>query len=160
MRQILINVRRLYFYAWCVWLFDFATKMWALNSLDARDPVKLVGNFLQLTLVKNSGAAFNLAQGATIFLSFFACIVIGLIAYFAPRIVSPGWVAVLGLVLGGAVGNLTDRIFREPGFFLGHVIDWIEIPNFPVFNLADSAIVVAAAIAIYLSLKNVSPTGG
>ena len=63
----------------------------------------------------------------------------------------------IGLALGGIVGNLTDRIFRAPGFFTGHVIDWIELPNWPVFNIADSAIVVATAIAVVLSIKNISP---
>ena len=63
----------------------------------------------------------------------------------------------IGLALGGILGNLSDRIFRAPGFFTGHVIDWIEIPNWPVFNIADSAIVVATAIAVVLSIKNISP---
>jgi signal peptidase II len=63
----------------------------------------------------------------------------------------------MGLLLGGVLGNLTDRIFREPGFLSGHVIDWIEIPHWPVFNLADSAITVAAALAFILSLRNISP---
>ena len=66
----------------------------------------------------------------------------------------------MGLALGGILGNLTDRIFREPGFFTGHVIDWIELPNWPVFNVADSAIVVAAVIAVLLSIKNISPIEG
>ena len=65
----------------------------------------------------------------------------------------------LGLALGGILGNLTDRIFRAPGFFTGHVIDWIQLPNWPVFNLADTAIVVAASIAVILSIRNISPTG-
>jgi len=72
---------------------------------------------------------------------------------------SKGWSVVLGLALGGILGNLTDRIFRSPGFFTGHVIDWIQVPNWPVFNLADSAIVVAASIAVVLSIRNISPMG-
>jgi signal peptidase II len=59
--------------------------------------------------------------------------------------------------LGGVLGNLTDRIFRQPGFLNGNVIDWIQIPHWPVFNLADSAITVAALIAFILSLRNISP---
>ena len=80
-----------------------------------------------------------------------------MIVYFAPRITSKGWSWVLGLVLAGVLGNLTDRLFREPGFLRGHVIDWIQLPNWPVFNLADTAIVVAAAIAIVLSVRNIPP---
>ena len=151
--------KRLYTIAWAVWLIDFATKVWAINNLSASNPTKIIGSFLQLTLIRNSGAAFSLAQGATIIFTFFALSVVGVIAYFAPRITSRGWSVVFGLALGGVLGNLTDRIFRAPGYFLGHVIDWIELTHWPVFNLADTAIVVAAAIAVVLSIRNISPMG-
>ncbi len=159
MRLLSTHWKRLYTIAWAVWLLDFATKSWALNSLDSRNPVKLIGNFLQLTLFKNSGAAFSLAQGATIVFTIFAIVVVAAIAYYSTKITSFGWSIVLGLALGGILGNLTDRIFRAPGFFTGHVIDWIQLPNWPVFNLADSAIVVAASIAVILSIRNISPMG-
>ena len=159
MRLISTHWKRLYTIAWAIWLLDFATKSWALNTLDSRNPVKLIGNFLQLTLYKNSGAAFSLAQGATIIFTFFAISVVAAIAYYSIKITSSGWSIVLGLALGGILGNLTDRIFRAPGFFTGHVIDWIQLPNWPVFNLADSAIVVAASIAVILSIRNISPMG-
>jgi signal peptidase II len=158
-RLLSTHWKRLYTIAWAVWLLDFATKSWALNSLDSRNPVKLIGNFLQLTLFKNSGAAFSLAQGATIVFTIFAIVVVAAIAYYSTKITSFGWSIVLGLALGGILGNLTDRIFRAPGFFTGHVIDWIQLPNWPVFNLADSAIVVAASIAVILSIRNISPMG-
>jgi signal peptidase II len=158
-RQLSTHWKRLYTIAWAVWLLDFATKSWALNSLDSRNPVKLLGEFLQLTLLKNSGAAFSLAQGATIIFTIFAILVVAAIAYYSIKITSFGWSIVAGLALGGILGNLTDRIFRSPGFFEGHVIDWIQIPNWPVFNLADSAIVVAATIAVILSIRNISPMG-
>ena len=159
MRQLSTHWKRLYTIAWAIWLLDFATKSWAINSLDSRNPVKLLGEFLQLTLLKNSGAAFSLAQGATIIFTIFAILVVAAIAYYSIKITSFGWSIVLGLALGGILGNLTDRIFRSPGFFEGHVIDWIQIPNWPVFNLADSAIVVAASIAVILSIRNISPIG-
>ena len=159
MRLISTHWKRLYTIAWAIWLLDFATKSWALNTLDSRNPVKLIGNFLQLTLLKNSGAAFSLAQGATIIFTFFAISVVAAIAYYSIKITSFGWSIVLGLALGGILGNLTYRIFRAPGFFTGHVIDWIQLPNWPVFNLADSAIVVAASIAVILSIRNISPMG-
>lgn len=149
--------KRLYAIAWAVWLFDFATKSWAVNSLDSRNPVNVIGDFLQLTLYKNPGAAFSLAEGFTIIFTLIAISVVGVIAYYSTKITSKGWSIVLGLALGGILGNLSDRIFREPGFFVGHVIDWIQIPNWPVFNLADSAIVVASAIAVILSVRNISP---
>jgi signal peptidase II len=158
-RLVSTHWKRLYTIAWAIWLLDFATKSWALNSLDSRNPVKLLGNFLQLTLTKNSGAAFSLAQGATIIFTIFAISVVAAIAYYSTKITSFGWSIVLGLALGGILGNLSDRIFRAPGFFTGHVIDWIQLPNWPVFNLADSAIVVAASIAVILSIRNISPTG-
>jgi signal peptidase II len=158
-RLISTHWKRLYTIAWAVWLLDFATKSWALNTLDSRNPVKLLGNFLQLTLLKNSGAAFSLAQGATIIFTFFAIAVVGAIAYYSTKITSFGWSIVLGLALGGILGNLSDRIFRAPGFLTGHVIDWIQLPNWPVFNLADSALVVAAALAVILSIRNISPMG-
>jgi len=73
--------KRLYAIAWAIWLIDLATKSWALTALDPRSPVKLIGSFLQLTLLKNSGAAFSLAQGATVIFTFFALLVIGAIGY-------------------------------------------------------------------------------
>ncbi len=152
--------KRLYLIAWAIWLIDLATKSWALANLDSRNPVKIIGSFLQLTLIKNSGAAFSFAEGATVLFTIFACVVVAAISYFAPKLTSKGWSVVLGLALGGILGNLSDRIFREPGFFTGHVIDWIELPNWPVFNIADSAIVIAAAIAVFLSIKNISPIEG
>ena len=151
--------KKLYAIAWIVWLFDFATKVWALNNLSASNPTKILGSFLQLTLIRNSGAAFSLAQGATVIFTFFAIAVVATIGYFAPRITSKGWTVVLGVALGGVLGNLTDRIFRSPGYFTGHVIDWIELTHWPVFNLADTAIVVAAGIAVILSIRNISPIG-
>ena len=159
MRLLSTHWKRLYSIAWAVWLLDFATKSWALNSLDSRNPVKVIGEFLQLTLIKNPGAAFSLAQGATIVFTLFAILVVAAIAYYSTKITSFGWSIVLGLALGGILGNLSDRIFRAPGFFTGHVIDWIQLPNWPVFNLADTAIVVAASIAVILSIRNISPIG-
>jgi signal peptidase II len=149
-------VRRLFATAWTIWLFDFATKVWALTSLSS-EPRKIIGNFLQFTLVHNSGAAFNFATGFSIAFSLLALAVVIAAIYFAPKITSRGWQISIGLLLGGVLGNLTDRIFREPAFLNGHVIDWIQIPHWPVFNIADSAICIAAVISFALSLRNVPP---
>ncbi len=149
--------RSLYLTAWVVWLIDLGTKVWAVEVLSSRANVKVIGSFLQLTFVQNSGAAFGIGAGSTIIFTFFALAVLIFITRYALQITSKGWALVCGLVLGGILGNLTDRIFREPSFLQGHVIDWIQIPNWPVFNIADSAIVIAALVAIILTIRNISP---
>ena len=110
-----------------------------------------------MTFIRNSGAAFSIGTGKTIFFTIFALIVLVFITRYAGRITSKGWAVVGGLVLGGILGNLTDRIFRAPSFLQGHVIDWIQLPRWPVFNVADSAIVIAAFTAVVLTLRNVAP---
>lgn len=149
--------RSLYLIAWVVWLIDLGTKVWAEKVLSSRANIEIIGSFLQLTFVRNSGAAFSIGTGKTIIFTIFALVVLILIARFAPQITSRGWAGVCGLVLGGILGNLTDRIFRAPSFLQGHVIDWIALPNWPVFNVADSAIVIAAGLAFLLTIRNVSP---
>jgi len=149
--------RSLYLTAWVVWLIDLGTKVWAVEVLSSRANVKVIGSFLQLTFVQNSGAAFGIGAGSTIIFTFFALAVLIFITRYALQITSKGWALVCGLVLGGILGNLTDRIFREPSFLQGHVIDWIQIPNWPVFNIADTAIVIAAVVAIILTIRNISP---
>jgi signal peptidase II len=148
--------RTIWLIAWTIWLFDYVTKAWALIAL-ADEPKKILGTLLQFTLVKNSGAAFNLAGGFTAIFSLMAVLVIATIVRYSQLITSRGWRICAGLLLGGVIGNLTDRIFREPGFFVGHVVDWIQIPHWPVFNIADSAISVAALIAVIQKLRNVPP---
>ena len=149
--------RTLYGVAWFVWVLDLATKLWAVSTLSDRSNFKVLGDFFQLTLVRNPGAAFSIAEGATIFLTLFGFFVLAIIFYYSVKITSKGWSVVLGLAMGGILGNLVDRIFREPGVLRGHVIDWLQVPNFPVFNIADSAIVIAAGISMLLSLRNIPP---
>lgn len=149
--------RTLYGVAWFVWVLDLATKLWAVNTLSDRSNIKIVGDFFQLTLVRNPGAAFSVAEGATIFLTLFGFLVMGVIFYYSTKITSRGWSVVLGLGMGGILGNLVDRIFREPGVLRGHVIDWLQVPNWPVFNIADSAIVLAAVVSMILSVRNIAP---
>jgi signal peptidase II len=79
------------------------------------------------------------------------------VLYYSPKITSRGWAVVLGLVLGGILGNMVDRIFREPGLLRGHVIDWLQLPNWPVFNIADTAIVTAALLSMVLTARNIPP---
>jgi signal peptidase II len=149
--------RTLFGVAWFVWILDLATKIWAVSALSNKPDIKVLGSFFKLTLVRNSGAAFSFAEGATIFLTIFGLFVLGAIFYFSPRITSKGWAVVLGLVMGGILGNLVDRIFREPGVLRGHVIDWMQLPYWPIFNIADSAIVIAALISMVLTARNIPP---
>jgi len=150
------TLARLFISAFLIWAVDFLTKSWAIENFSS-SPRPILGDFLQFTLLRNPGAAFSMATGYTIIFTSLALAVMLFIFYFAPRITSLAWALVAGLVLGGVLGNLTDRIFREPGFLFGHVIDWIQLPNFPVFNVADIAISSAAAIAAILTIRNVRP---
>lgn len=140
--------RPLFILAWIVWFFDFLTKYWAENYL--REPIRVIGELLKFQLTTNTGAAFSLNLSSA-FLMAFAILTSFTIFYFAPRITSKSWAVALGLVLGGALGNLTDRIFR------GEVVDWISIKFWPTFNLADSAVVAAAIFSIVLTARNISP---
>lgn len=150
-------MRRLYLVAALTWGLDLASKIWAVNNLSARNPVEIIGSFFQLTLVRNPGAAFSFATGATILFTCIAVAAVIAIIFYSRKLTSQGWATTLGLLLGGVLGNLTDRLFRSPGFLKGEVIDWLELTHWPVFNLADSAIVVAAFLAIVLSIRNVGP---
>src|SRR5690606_27508379 len=121
------------------------------------EPVKLLGGAVYLTYATNSGAAFNLGSGYTWVFPVFAIAVIGLIGWLAVRLRSLAWGVALGLVAGGAAGNLVDRLFRPPGPFRGEVVDMISVFDpygrvWPVFNVADSALVIGVLIAIWLEL--------
>lgn len=114
--------------------------------------------FLKLELSFNTGAAFGLgANGAGVLLGLFAIVASATAFYYAPKISNKYWAIVISLVIGGALGNLTDRAFNSPGFLRGSVTDWILLPNWPNFNLADSAIVCAAILAFMLTLRNIPP---
>lgn len=149
--------QRLYFLAAFIWIIDYSTKVWALNNLSQVEPIKVIGSILQLRLVFNPGAAFSFGTSFTFIFTILALIAVGVIAYYAIKITNKWWATVLGLALGGVLGNLTDRIFREPSLFNGHVIDLFELPNFPVFNVADMAIVCAALLSVLLIAKEIPP---
>jgi signal peptidase II len=151
------KLARLYSLALVIWSIDFLTKNWAVENLTGASQ-KVIGTFLQVTLHKNPGAAFSFATSFTIVFTSISIGVLLFILRYSPRITSMGWVVVAGLVLGGVLGNLSDRIFRAPGFLYGHVIDWIELPNWPIFNIADSSIVIASVVAFVLTVRNIHPT--
>lgn len=139
---------------------DQFVKHLIVTNLHEGDLVPLLGQAVQLHYVTNSGAAFSLATGFTWILSVVAVGVVIVVVWFARRIRSLGWACVFGLVLGGAAGNLTDRLFREPGFGVGHVVDFIQVWGFPaIFNIADSGIVAAMGLFIILSLRGIGLDG-
>jgi signal peptidase II len=138
---------------------DVASKLLAVEELSDREPISLLGGLLTLRLVRNPGAAFGMAQGMTIVFTCVAVAVVVVILRMARRLTSAWWAAALGLVLGGALGNLADRLFRSPGPGRGHVVDFLELPRWPVFNLADSAIVVAGVLMVVLSARGVDALG-
>jgi signal peptidase II len=138
---------------------DQAAKFVAVEQLTDRGRVDVLGDLFGLRLVRNSGAAFSLATGATWILTTVALIVVVVIIRIARRLGSRGWAIALGLVLGGALGNLTDRLFRPPDFFHGHVIDFLELPHWPIFNLADICINTGAVLIALLSLRGIGIDG-
>ena len=136
---------------------DIVTKITAVAQLEGRAPVRLLGGFVYLQLLRNPGAAFSLATGYTWILAVVAIAVVVIILRVARKLRSTGWAVALGLVLGGALGNLTDRIFRAPGPLSGHVVDMVSLfaPDgtvWPVFNLADSSIVCGGILLVLLAL--------
>lgn len=139
------------------WALDLATKVVAVGRLEGRPPVTVIDGVLYLQLVRNAGAAFAMATGATWVLTLIAVGVVLAIFNVAGRLRSVGWAVALGLVLAGALGNLTDRLFRAPGPLVGRVVDFISLfaPDgnvWPVFNVADSAICLGGALLVVLAL--------
>jgi signal peptidase II len=138
---------------------DIVSKAIVVAKLAPPKQVRLLGGFLTLLESRNPGAAFSLGTGLTVLYSVIAITVIVVILRTSRRIRSLPWAITLGLLLGGATGNLMDRIFRYPGPFRGWVVDWIEVPHWPVFNLADSAIVCGGILAVLLSARGMQLDG-
>ncbi len=130
---------------------DLLTKTIAVATLDPQRPIEIIGDVVTLRLVRNSGAAFSLASGYTWVLTVIALIVVAVIIRYSSRLRSWGWAIGLALVLGGAIGNLIDRIFRAPEPLQGHVVDFVSVGWWPVFNVADSAVVCGAILLVALS---------
>lgn len=139
---------------------DQGAKYLVVSNMEVGELIPVLGEVLQFYFVKNSGAAFSLASGFTWILSIVAVGVIVVIIVFARRIKSIAWALMFGLLLGGALGNVTDRLFREPGFGTGHVIDFIKVIYFPaIFNIADIAIVTGMGLFLLLTLRGVGLDG-
>ncbi|WP_304454242.1 signal peptidase II [Nocardiopsis sp. YSL2] len=140
-------------------LVDLATKQWVLSTFSEGESVDVIGSFLQFTLVFNTGAAFSLGTGYTWVFTIIASCVVLVIAYIGRRVRSVWWGVTLGLMMGGAAGNLVDRFFRDPAPFHGAVVDFIRLPNYPVFNIADSCVVVGAILVVVLTFKGLGMDG-
>jgi len=138
---------------------DQATKIWAEAALAGQDRIPLLGDLLGLVLIHNAGAALSIATGMTWVLTVVATVVVVVVIRASRRIGSRGWALALGLLLGGAVGNLLDRFFREPGIARGHVVDFIAYGNVFVGNVADIAIVGAAGLIVVLALRGIGIDG-
>ncbi len=141
------------------YVLDIVSKTLVVHHLEGHPAIPVLGSWLQLWATRNSGAAFGIGQGMTIVFTLIALIVIGVIARLSRRLYSVPWAVALGLLLGGALGNLTDRIFRSPGVFRGAVVDFVAPKDFAVFNLADSAIVCGGILIVWLSFRGLDPDG-
>ena len=145
-------------------LVDLVTKLTVVATIARDENIRVLGGLVYLTQLRNRGAAFSFAEGATLLFSLVAIAVAAVIVRAARRLYSTGWAVTLGLVLGGAMGNLLDRIFRGPGFLRGEVVDFLSVfgPHgeyFPVFNAADSAIVCGGVLGALLALRGIEFDG-
>lgn len=153
------SVLMVWLLAAAVILIDQLTKVWAVAALSDGSRVRLLGSWLSLVLLRNPGAAFSFATGQTWLFALIAVVVSGIVVWVSRRLASTWWALALGLVLGGAVGNLVDRLVRSPGFLRGRVIDFLDYGGHFVGNIADIAIVVAAGIVMVLSILGVNLDG-
>lgn len=140
---------------------DQLTKYLVVTNLTEGASVPILGDFLQFYFVRNPGAAFSLASGSTWIFSILAAAVMVAIIIFARRIRSLGWAFVFGMLLGGVMGNLSDRLFREPSFGLGHVVDFISTPWMmpAIYNVADIFIVSSMGLFMILTIRGTGLDG-
>ena len=140
---------------------DVATKWEAVERLEPNVPVRVLGPLLSFRLIRNPGAAFSQGEGITWVFAVAAILVVAFVLVrLVPKLGHVGWAVALGLLVAGVTGNLIDRIFRQPGPFRGHVVDFLELPHWPIFNVADMCITSAAVMVIVLSIfRNVGIDG-
>ena len=134
---------------------DVLSKALAVHFLEAKVPVRLLGDFLKLSFARNPGAAFSFGTGSTLLFTLLALGISGALIVAIGKTENKHWALALGCVLGGALGNVVDRFFRAPGFLHGHVVDFIEFPHYPLFNLADSAIVCSGIFIAWLTFRGI-----
>lgn len=138
---------------------DLVTKIIVVARIRPGEPVSIIGDFVELALVRNPGAAFSMATGMTWLLTLIAAAVVIGVLRIGRTLRSTLWAIGLGGVLGGALGNLMDRLFRAPGPLQGHVVDFVSIGWWPVFNVADSSIVCGAILLVTLTVFGFEPDG-
>jgi len=141
------------------YLFDQLTKFWVVRTMVEGQVTPVLPPLLNWHFIRNPGAAFSIGEDYTWIFSIVMALVAVAILFYARRIRSVWWAIALGFLLGGALGNLTDRLFREPSFGMGHVVDFIAFPNFAIFNIADSAIVGAVILWCILTLMGIGMDG-
>lgn len=141
------------------YIFDQLTKIWVVSSMTEGQITPVLPPVLSWHFIRNSGAAFSIGTEFTWVFTIIMVIVSVAILTQVRKVASWGWAAALGLVLGGALGNLTDRLFREPSFGQGHVVDFIALPNFAIFNIADCAVVSGVALVCLLTLRGIGLDG-
>jgi signal peptidase II len=135
--------------AWVVVALDQFIKNYLIESLTAGEPIDFLGSLVRLNLVFNDSAAFSIGFGATWIFTVISSIAVLVLIWFSFKIETTGWAIMAGVLLGGVTGNLIDRLIRDPGFAVGHVVDYIQIPfNFPIFNLADIAIFSICTLSV------------
>ena len=141
------------------YVFDQLTKLWVTSTMVEGERIPVLPPLLHWYYIRNSGAAFSIGENVTWVFTIVMAAVSVAILFQLRKLGSVWWALALGLLLGGALGNLTDRLFREPSFAMGHVVDFIQLPNFAIFNIADSAVVSAVVIICLLTLRGVSLDG-
>jgi signal peptidase II len=138
---------------------DQLTKVLALHHLTPGEPVNVVGSLLKFNLIRNPGAAFSLGSNLTPVISAIQIIVAVGVVYLSRKLGSVGWAVAFGLLFGGAIGNITDRVFREPSPFHGHVVDFLQTPHWAIFNVADMAVTSAAILLVIQTLRGIRLDG-
>ena len=138
---------------------DVLTKTIAVEKLSDGVDVELLGSWLVLHLTRNPGAAFSTGTEFTLLLTLIAIVAAGVVVYLTRKVGSRGWAWAFGLLLAGICGNLTDRLLRDPGPFRGHVVDFLMVPHWPVFNVADICINVAAGLILLQAIRGIGIDG-
>lgn len=141
------------------YICDQLTKWWVTATLEVGERVQVIPGLLQWYHILNPGAAFSIGEDFTWVFTIVMAVVSGIIVFMARKVGSAWWALGLGLVLGGALGNLTDRLLRPPSFGMGHVVDFISFPNFAIFNMADMAVVGGVGVICILTLLGINMDG-
>ena len=140
-------------------LVDVGTKVLAVERLAGKGTVDLLGPWFGLHLTRNPGAAFSTGTAYTEALAVLSIVAVCVILWVSRRLGSRVWAVALGALLAGVAGNLTDRLFREPGPMRGHVVDFLRFPHWPIFNVADICINVAAVLIVVQALRGIGVDG-